>query len=167
MTSDVAGLAPPDPIGAITRLVAEAEPALAAGLIQDIVIGVAGGRAKRRRLAQALVQRPAVLRDGRSPAPRAVGDLLIALRRAGAGAVSPPCCAECGKQLRTLQRRGQDWYCAVCAVRPGTCSACGKNKVISTRDRQGRPRCEQCRDPDDRDPLLVLTSVVQALDPSL
>ena len=167
MTSDVAGQAPPDPIGAITRLVAEAEPALAAGLIQDIVIGVAGGRAKRRRLAQALVQRPAVLRDGRSPAPRAVGDLLIALRRAGAPAVSPPCCAECGKQLRTLQRRGQDWYCAVCAVRPGTCSACGKNKVISTRDRQGRPCCEQCRDPDDRDPLLVLTSVVQALDPSL
>lgn len=49
MTSDVAGQAPPDPIGAITRLVAEAEPALAAGLIQDIVIGVAGGRAKRRR----------------------------------------------------------------------------------------------------------------------
>ena len=167
MTSDVAGQAPPDPIGAITRLVAEAEPALAAGLIQDIVTGVAGGRAKRRRLAQALVQRPAVLRDGRSPAPRAVGDLLIALRSAGAPAVSPPCCAECGKQLRTLQRRGQDWYCAVCAVRPGTCSACGKNKVISTRDRQGRPRCEQCRDPDDRDPLLVLTSVVQALDPSL
>lgn len=82
MTSDVAGQAPPDPIGAITRLVAEAEPALAVGLIQDIVIGVAGGRAKRRRLAQALVQRPAVLRDGRSPAPRAVGDLLIALRRA-------------------------------------------------------------------------------------
>ena len=81
--------------------------------------------------------------------------------------MSPPCCAECGKQLRTLQRRGQDWYCAVCAVRPGTCSACGKNKVISTRDRQGLPRCEQCRDPDDRDPLLVLTSVVQALDPSL
>ena len=45
MTSDVAGQAPPDPIGAITRLVAEAEPALAAGLIQDIVIGVASGRA--------------------------------------------------------------------------------------------------------------------------
>jgi hypothetical protein len=39
--------APPDPIVAITRLVAEAEPALAVGLIQDIVIGVAGGRAKR------------------------------------------------------------------------------------------------------------------------
>ena len=167
MTGDVAGQTLPDPIGTITRLVAEIEPALATGLIQDIAAGVAGGRAKRRRLAQALVQRPAVLQDGRSPAPRAVGDLLIALRRAGAQAVSPPCCGGCGKHLRTLQRRGEDWYCAVCAVRPGTCSACGKNKVISTLDRQGRPRCGQCRDPDARDPLLVLTSVVQGLDPSL
>ena len=54
---------------------------------------------------------PEVLTDGRSPAPRAVGDLLLALRAAGATAISPPCCAACGKQLRTLQRRGQDWYC--------------------------------------------------------
>ena len=41
--------------------------------------------------------RPAVLADGRSPAPRAVGDLLIALRKAGATAISAPVCAECGK----------------------------------------------------------------------
>lgn len=65
MTGDIAGQALPDPIGTITRLVAEAEPALAVGLLEDIVIGVAGGRAKRRRLARALAQRPAVLRDAR------------------------------------------------------------------------------------------------------
>jgi hypothetical protein len=36
-----------------------------------------------------------VLADGRSPAPRAVGDLLIALRRVGAVRVSPPVCSQC------------------------------------------------------------------------
>jgi len=39
-----------------------------------------------------------------SPAPRAVADLLIALRAVGATDVSPPTCAECGKQLRTFHR---------------------------------------------------------------
>ena len=33
------------------------------------------------------------------PRPAVVGDLLIALRQAGAAGVSPPVCAECGKQL--------------------------------------------------------------------
>ena len=36
MTGDVAGQTLSDPIGTITRLVAEVEPALATGLIQDI-----------------------------------------------------------------------------------------------------------------------------------
>ena len=65
--------------------------------------------------------------DGRSPAPRAVGDLLIALRKAGATAISAPVCAECGKQLRTLQRRGQDWYCGVCGPVREPCGECGRH----------------------------------------
>ena len=65
------------------------------------MVSVAGGRAKRRKLAAALAGRPAVLADGRSPAPRVVGDLLIALRKAGATVISPPACAGCGKDLRT------------------------------------------------------------------
>ena len=48
-----------------------------------------------------------MLADGRSPAPRSVGDLLVALRTAGSVDISPPICATCGMQLRTLQRRGQ------------------------------------------------------------
>jgi hypothetical protein len=167
MTDEMAEQTLLDPIGTIVGLVTAVEPALATDLVEDIVTGVAGGRAKRRRLAQALVEQPMVLRDGRSPAPRAIGDLLIALRRAGAQVVSPPCCAQCGKHLRTLQRRGEEWYCAVCAARPEPCSACGENRVITTRDRQGRPRCPRCPDPDDRDPLSILTGVIHGLDPSL
>src|SRR5437879_595862 len=128
-----------DPIGVVVDFVAASEPALDRAVVTEVVTRVAGGRAKRRRLAQALLDRPAVLADGRSPAPRSVGDLLIALRTAGATAISPPVCAECGKQLRTLQRRGQDWYCAACGPRPRRCAACGQLQIIVSVDRQGRP----------------------------
>ncbi len=156
-----------DPVGVVTALIAGVEPALARAEIERVVMGVAGGRAKRRRLARALADRPAILTDGRSPAPRVAGDLLIALRKAGATSVSPPACAGCGKNLPTLQRRGQDWYCGVCGPRPGRCAACGQQRVITSFDRRGQPRCSRCPDRDDRDPLAVLAAVVTTLDPSL
>src|SRR2546426_4247402 len=95
-----------DPIGVVVDLVTRNEPGLDRVAVTEVAATVAGGRAKRRRLAQALVDRPALLADGRSPAPRVVADLLIALRKAGAQHISPPVCAECGKHLRTFQRRG-------------------------------------------------------------
>ena len=116
-----------DPIGVVVDMVAGAEPALDRAVIEQAATEVAGGRAKRRRLAQALLERPAVLTDGRSPAPRVVGDLLVNLRTAGAMSIAAPVCAGCGKQLRTLQRRGTDWYCAVCSPRATGCAACGQN----------------------------------------
>src|SRR5688572_26918295 len=103
-----------DPIGVIVGLITERGPGLYRTTITRIVEQTGGGRAKRRRLAQALLDRPGVLDDGRSPAPRALGDLLIAVNKAGATRISVPLCAECGKQLRTLQRRSEDWYCGVC-----------------------------------------------------
>ena len=80
-----------DPIGLIVDLVAAAEHQLTPERVRTVATAVAGGRAKSRRLATALLERPGVLADGRSPAPRAVGELLLALREAGATAVSPPC----------------------------------------------------------------------------
>ena len=62
-------------------------------MVEAVVSAVAGGRAKRRRLVQALSERPEWLVQGRSSAPRGVGGLLIALRRAGALQISPPICA--------------------------------------------------------------------------
>lgn len=156
-----------DPIGVMVELVAAREPGLDRATVQAAVTGVAGGRAKRRGLAQALLDRPEVLVDGRSPAPRGVGDLLIALRQAGARKISPPLCAECGKSLRTLQRRGQDWYCAVCGPRPKRCAHCGQERTAVSVDRRGGPRCGQCPDDDDRDPAEVIAQVVTKLDPSL
>jgi hypothetical protein len=113
-----------DPVGVIVGLVAGREPALGRSVIARAAEDVAGGRAKRRRLAQALLDNPGVLADGRSPAPRAVADLLISLRKAGAVNISPPACAECGKQLRSYQRRGEDWYCSSCGPVREPCSAC-------------------------------------------
>ncbi len=79
-----AGMAPEvlaDPIGVVVDLVAAREPGLDRATIEATVTSVAGGRAKRRGLAQTLLDKPTLLVDGRSPAPRGVGDLLIALHR--------------------------------------------------------------------------------------
>lgn len=154
-----------DPIGLIVDVVAAVEHQLTAEQIRTVVTAVAGGRAKSRRLASALAGRPAVLADGSSPAPRAVGDLLVALREAGARSVSPPSCAQCGKQLRTFQRRGQDWYCAACEQRAGPCAACGKVRPVFSRDRAGQPRCAKCPEADGRDPVTVIHGLITGLDP--
>jgi hypothetical protein len=154
-----------DPVGLITDLIITADPGLAPERIHSVVGTVAGGRAKARRLAAALATRPGVLLDGRSPAPRAVGELLGALRAAGATVISPPCCTACGKHLRTFTRKGQDWYCGPCEHRRAPCAGCGKTKRVKALDRSGQPRCAQCCDVDDRDPISVIHSVVAELDP--
>jgi hypothetical protein len=116
-----------DPIGLIVDLVAAVAHQLGPERIRAVATAVAGGRAKSRRLAAALLGGPEVLTDGRSPAPRAVGDLLPALREAGATSVRPPCCAGCGKQLRTFDRRGRDWFCTVCG--PGSEPCAGRSTL--------------------------------------
>ena len=161
------GRAVSDPVGLVTDLIAAAEPALTAARARAVAADVAGGRAKSRRLALALASRPAVLADGRSPAPRVVGELLVALRAAGATAISPPCCARCGKHLRSFQRSGQDWYCGSCGQRPPEpCSSCGSIRAVSSRDREGRPLCSNCPGTDARDPIAVIRAIVTGLDPA-
>jgi hypothetical protein len=135
--------------------------------IIDAVVGVAGGRAKQRRLAQALLDRPAVLMDGRSPAPRAVADLLLAVRAAGAHAIVAPVCAGCGKPLRTFLRRGQDWYCAVCGPHREPCAGCGQTRPVSSRDRDGRARCVHCPPDHSTDPVAAVLDVIRRLEPDL
>jgi hypothetical protein len=72
-----------DPVGIIVAMISDSEPTLDRAIIEEAVISVAGGRAKRRKLAQALARRPAILADGRSP--RAAGRRGPAGRAAGDG----------------------------------------------------------------------------------
>jgi hypothetical protein len=129
-----------DPIGVLVDLVVTQEPSLDRATVTEVVEDLSGGRAKRRRLAQVVLDRPTVLADGRSPAPRAVADLLIALRTAGATRISPPVCAECDKPLRTYQRRGEHWYCGVCGPVREPCAACGNLRRVRCRDREQHHR---------------------------
>jgi hypothetical protein len=156
-----------DPLRVVVDLITSVEPGLDPGAVAEIVVAVAGGRAKRRRLAQALAERPGVLVDGRSPAPRAVGDLLIALRKAGADRLAWPCCTDCAKALRSMQRRGQDWYCGTCGPVREPCSVCGHNRPVAVRDQHGLPCCEACRPQSEPDPLERVIEVVRALDPDV
>jgi hypothetical protein len=154
-----------DPLGVVVGLVTGLDPGLDAAGVADVVAGVAAGRAQRRRLAQALTERPGVLLDGRSPAPRVVGDLLIALRKVGAVSTSAPCCTGCGKALRTMQRRGQDWYCSVCGPRREPCAGCGRTRPVESRDRHGLPRCFAC--PPEGDSAQSVVEVVTAVDATI
>ena len=157
-----------DPVGVVAGLLCGAEPGLDRQVAGDLVRGVAAGRAKRRRLAQALVDKPSLLADGRSPAPRVAGDLLIALGRAGAVAISPPVCAGCGKQLRTLQRRGQDWYCGAYGPEPEPCARCGLSRPVCVRDRAGRPHCQACQpEGSDGDPAAIVAGIIAVIDPGV
>jgi len=156
-----------DPLSVVIDLVADLEPDLDRARISEVVAGVAGGRAKRRRLAQALLARPEILTDGRSPAPEAIGKLLTALREAGAVNVSPPVCAECGKPMRAFQRRGQDWYCGVHGPETAACAVCGNVRPIAQRDRQQQPRCWQCPLSNEHDPTQVMIDLVASIDPAL
>jgi hypothetical protein len=155
-----------DPIGVTVGLISSIEAGLDHGAVEAVVTDVAGGRAKRRKLAQALAGRPAVLTDGRSPAPRVVGDLLIALVKAGATAISPPVCAGCGKVLRTQQRRDENWYCGVCGPVRLPCAGCGHVDRVHSRDRHRQPRCARCG-PGGGDPVEIVAGIVTAIDPAL
>ncbi len=131
------------------------------------MVRVAPGRATRRRLAQALMDRPRIIADGRSPAPRVLGDLLVALSALGVQGISPPRCANCDRPLRSFYRRGEDWYCGVCGPEPLPCAACGKLRKVWARDRAGRPRCCSCPPDDGPGPLELLINVVKAIDPAV
>ena len=156
-----------DPVGVIVDLVVDVEPGLDRARISEVVADLAGGRAKRRRLAQALLARPGILTDGRSPAPEAIGKLLTALRDAGAVSVSAPVCTECGKAMRAFQRRGQDWYCGVHGPKTAACAVCGNVRPIAQRDRQHQPRCWQHPLTGEQDPTGVLIDLVTSIDPAL
>jgi hypothetical protein len=151
----------------IVDLIACHDATLGRERVTEVVAGVAGGRAKRRRLAQSLLDKPTLLTEGRSPAPRAVGDLLVALRDAGAANISPPVCAGCGTQLRTFHRRGEHWYCSSCGPRPRRCASCGQERIVASLDRRGAPRCSRCPERDERNPVQILTEVITALEPMM
>ncbi|MGH9258489.1 MAG: hypothetical protein ACRD08_01130 [Acidimicrobiales bacterium] len=150
----------------VTAAVSAADPGVDRATVRRIVEHVGGGRAKRRRLATAITEDPSVLTTGRSPAPRVIGDLLLALRAAGATTIAAPRCAGCGRAITSMQRRGDDWYCSTCFVHPQTCIGCGHERQVAFRDRHGQPRCGQCAD-HDPDPLATLAELVTSIDPGL
>lgn len=157
-----------DPVGAIMGLLAQADPEFDPDTARRVVNDVAPGRAKARRLALALTDRPGLLVDGRSPAPLVVGELLIAIRAAGAEHVAPPRCTDCDRPIRgTLARNGENWYCHVCGRPRERCVSCGNMRPVARRDRHGEPHCLRCPVRDSRDPDSVLVELITSCDPAL
>jgi len=166
VTGQVADEALADPVGLIVRLVADVEQTLDAGQIREVVIRVAGGRAKRRRLARALRDEPLLPVTGGPPVPWAAGQLLLGLRSAGAGAIAAPRCGECGRSLSYMISRKGHLICSPCRDTPRTCAKCGNQRRVVTRDRYGHPRCGECPDLDG-DPMQSLTRLLSGIEPAL
>lgn len=156
-----------DPVGVVVGLVTAREIGLDTAVIERVVDAMAPGRSTRRRLARALLDRPALLDDGQSPAPRVTGTLLVGLVEAGAVNISPPRCTECGKPLRTFHRRAENWYCNACGPTPLSCAVCEKTRRVAARDRQGHPRCHACPPDDGPDPIEIILQVIAAVDPGV
>ncbi|HEV8557736.1 MAG TPA: hypothetical protein VGR06_15235 [Actinophytocola sp.] len=80
--------------------------------------------------------------------------------------MATPGCTECGKQRRTLQRRGEDWYCGVCGSIREPCAGGDKVRRVHSRDRHGRSRCVACR-PYGQDATGTVVGIVARIDPAL
>lgn len=160
-----------DPLAAIVEAVARLEPDLDHQVVGATVCQVASSRTKRRRLAEAIAADPHVLTDGRSSAPLAVGQLVRALLALGATRLVAPCCADCGKPSPLRSRRGAERICDPCAARARdqttTCSACGRQRRATHRDRHGQPRCRDCPPQPEPDPLRRISAIVARLEPAL
>jgi hypothetical protein len=134
-------------------------------LVSGTALVVAPKRMMQRRLAKALVERPGVLDDGRSPAPKVLGEFLLGLRRRGA-AVAAPVCASCGKELVRQVRRGEDWVCHLCGKRRAGCASCGAARQVAWVDRAGRPHCGSCPMVEE-DPTAIVLRVLRTIEPGL
>ena len=154
-----------DPIGTVVGVVTATRRELDPQLVSDTAGEVAPKRMMLRRLAKALVERPGVLEDGRSPAPKVVGEFLLGLRRRGA-AVAAPVCASCGKDLVRQLRRGEDWVCYLCGKRRAGCASCGAVRQVAWVDRAGRPHCGSCPMVEE-DPTAIVVRVLTTIEPDL
>jgi hypothetical protein len=159
-----------EPLDAVVAQIAAVETTLSPERAREVVATVARSRNARRRLAQALIARPALLVYGRSPAPWVAGVLLRALRDAGAADISLPRCADCGNEMRHPSRRGQaeHWYCSGCRKnRREPYVVCGKRRRLAARDHDGHMRCPQCWPVEDSDPTSAIVEAVRRVDPTL
>jgi len=166
VTGQVDGEVLADPVGLIVRVIADVEQTLDPGQISEVVTRVAGGRAKRRRLAQALRDDPLLPVTGGPPVPWAAGQLLLGLRSAGAGDIAAPRCGECGRSLGYMISRKGYMICSPCRDTPQACVKCGNERRVVTRDRHGHPRCGECPDLDG-DPMQLLAGLLVGIDPAL
>ncbi|MEU9056954.1 site-specific integrase [Streptomyces sp. NPDC048384] len=156
-----------DPVAATVEQVCRVEQHLPCDEVHRVVTALSGDRAKRRRLARALAADPELLTTGRPPAPRAVAELLVALRAAGALTIAAPRCDRCDRPQSGLRQwRSSSFRCANCTAPRGACAGCGRKRRLAYRDREGQPRCKGCR-VDDTQAIEELILLLTALDPAL
>jgi hypothetical protein len=158
-----------EPFAVITEIVRRIEPTLSAEAVAEAIGAACTFRPQQRMLAKALMHDPGLLTSGRPEGPRKVELLIRALRERGAVRLQLPRCAHCHKPNPLTGVDGAARICGYCSVlrAKAPCSACGTIAPVCTRDRAGRPRCQQCPPQETTDPVGAICDQVAAVDPHL
>jgi hypothetical protein len=160
-----------EPVAVICEVVVATEPELDPAVVAETIRTTVGHRPRQRELAQALQARPDLLTSGRPEGPLAVQKLIRALQAVGARNLVLPRCARCGKQYLLRNLDGAVRICTPCTMRKHAaerpCVVCGRTAHVTTRDRNGQPRCPRCPPEEDRDPVEQVCEVVEAVDPGI
>jgi hypothetical protein len=155
-----------EPFEVVVDLLCEVERSLPRDRVGEVAARVVRGRAAHRRIALELLRNPQVLRTGLSPCAVMVGDLLLALKKAGAVQLAAPRCRFCGREVPYVNKRARDWGCGRCLRKPEECARCGNVRAVGALDRHGRPHCERCP-LQDGDSTEALLKVLAELEPAL
>lgn len=151
------------PLDAVVQLVGRTERTLDPEQVREAVLEVASRRVDWHRIAIELRDNPGVLQTGCGPSQLKVGNMLAALKKAGAEQVAWPRCCDCGREIaKLMSRRGGLWACSTCTRPMIACAGCGGTHRLAGRDRHGQPICRQCRGKvPDPTPELVELVVTQ------
>jgi hypothetical protein len=159
-----------DPDAIIIAVVTEIESDLTAAELCSAIDQAAPTRAQRRRLAHALHQHPDLLISGHPQGPPQIERLIRALQATGAHRVALPRCGHCQRPKPLTQLDGKMRICGSCDRRRRSaaepCAACGVNRAIASRDRDGRPVCVHCVSYQSHDPVEEISTTIVQLDPA-
>lgn len=160
----------PDPDDIVVSVMAGIEPDLAEEVVRQALTEAAVSRAKRRRLARALIDDQDLLTSGRPDGPRVVGEFARALLAHGSRRAVLPKCADCSSTGKlTSLRADSKRICQPCDHKARaaslSCVECSRPARVYRRTRIGEAICRDCWRLPDGDPIALISAAVTTIAP--
>ncbi|MFG2895255.1 hypothetical protein [Streptomyces sp. NPDC048248] len=145
---------PPDPgrdvLGELVERIAQVATDLPGPAITDAVVSVARTRHPQLRLLWAMEDHPGLLTGTGAAGPASTQRLIQALQDRGATGLALARCSVCKRSTALTHVHDGMRCCRTChsAMRPETCSRCGRSRPVAGRCLEGKPLCQGCRRAD-------------------